>query len=86
MIQIRRFASQIRLFVAAMVCLICAAAAADDGSVGIVSKQVFTTQNFETFNGARIAEVNVGWEAYGQLNERKDNVVLITQQPCRRSL
>tara|TARA_R100000306_G_scaffold62535_1_gene72528 strand:- start:223540 stop:224748 length:1209 start_codon:yes stop_codon:yes gene_type:complete len=78
MIQIRRFASQIRLFVAAMVCLICAAAAADDGSVGIVSKQVFTTQNFETFNGARIAEVNVGWEAYGQLNERKDNVVLIT--------
>lgn len=47
-------------------------------SVGLVDKQVFTTQNFTTYNGQQIAEVKVGWEAYGALNEAKDNVILIT--------
>jgi homoserine O-acetyltransferase len=47
-------------------------------SVGLVDKQVFTTQNFTTYNGQQIAEVKVGWEAYGELNAAKDNVILIT--------
>lgn len=53
-------------------------AAADNNSVGLVSKQVFTTEDFTTFNGSEIPVVSVGWEAYGQLNANKDNVILIT--------
>ncbi|MEX2333429.1 MAG: hypothetical protein WD600_04170, partial [Pseudohongiella sp.] len=45
---------------------------------GLVEKQVFTTHNFTTYNGQQIAEVNVGWEAYGELNDTRDNVILIT--------
>ncbi|RUO18741.1 homoserine acetyltransferase [Aliidiomarina iranensis] len=44
----------------------------------LVEKQVFSTENFTTFGGETIAEVNVGWEAYGELNAEKDNAILIT--------
>src|SRR5690554_1928832 len=44
----------------------------------LVEKQTFTTKNFKTVSGKTIAEVTVGWEAYGELNEAKDNVILIT--------
>lgn len=44
----------------------------------LVEKQVFKTTDFVTFGGETIAEVQVGWEAYGQLNEERDNVILIT--------
>lgn len=44
----------------------------------LVSKQEFRTTNFTTFGGAVIPEVRVGWEAYGELNEAKDNAILIT--------
>ena len=44
----------------------------------LVEKQIFTTHDFATYNGQQIAEVNVGWEAYGELNATKDNVILIT--------
>ncbi|MDP2380045.1 MAG: homoserine acetyltransferase, partial [Pseudohongiella sp.] len=47
-------------------------------SLDLVQKQVFTTRDFQTFNGQQIAEVKVGWEAYGELNAAKDNVILIT--------
>ncbi|RUO37884.1 homoserine acetyltransferase [Aliidiomarina taiwanensis] len=43
-----------------------------------VTKQSFTTENFTTLGGEVIPEVQVGWEAYGELNEAKDNVILIT--------
>lgn len=43
-----------------------------------VEKQVFTTTDFEFFNGERIAEVQVGWQSYGELNDAKDNAILIT--------
>ncbi|MGX5915056.1 E22 family MetX-like putative esterase [Aliidiomarina sp. Khilg15.8] len=43
-----------------------------------VEKKVFTTHDFEFFNGERIAEVKVGWQSYGELNEAKDNAILIT--------
>jgi len=56
----------------------CMSSSLAQGSVGLVDKQVFTTSNFATLNGQQILEVNVGWEAYGELNEAKDNVVLIT--------
>jgi len=57
---------------------VCMSSSLAQGWVGLVDKQVFTTSNFATFNGQQIVEVNVGWEAYGELNEAKDNVVLIT--------
>src|SRR5690554_7918591 len=44
----------------------------------LVEKQTFTTKNFKTVSGETIATVKVGWEAYGELNEAKDNVILIT--------
>lgn len=43
----------------------------------LVEKQEFKTTNFTTFGGETIAEVRVGWEAYGELNEAKDNAILI---------
>ena len=44
----------------------------------LVEKQVFTIDRFTTFGGKHIERVNVGWEAYGELSEKKDNVILIT--------
>ena len=34
---------------------------------GIAEKQVFSMQDFTTQNGESIPELNVGWEAYGEL-------------------
>ena len=56
----------------------CMSASLANDSVGLVEKQVFSTQSFSTYNGQHIAEVSVGWEAYGELNAAKDNVILIT--------
>lgn len=47
-------------------------------SLPLVEKKEFVTTNFKTFGGEVIPEVRVGWEAYGELNENKDNVILIT--------
>lgn len=44
----------------------------------LVEKQRFTTHDFVTVGGQTIPEVTIGWEAYGQLNDAKDNVILIT--------
>jgi len=44
----------------------------------LVEKKSFTTKNFATVSGEVIPEVTIGWEAYGELNEAKDNVILIT--------
>jgi homoserine O-acetyltransferase len=44
----------------------------------LVEKQVFETENFVTLGGETIPQVRVGWEAYGALNEARDNVILIT--------
>ncbi|WP_447553906.1 E22 family MetX-like putative esterase [Vreelandella sp. EE22] len=45
---------------------------------GLVEKQTFELENFTTQNGETIPEVKVGWEAYGELNEARDNAILIT--------
>ena len=44
----------------------------------MVVKQRFETANFKTFNGETIKKVVVGWESYGKLNVKKDNVILVT--------
>ncbi len=48
------------------------------GYDGIVEKQVFEMGPYTTVGGDTIAEVRVGWEAYGELNEARDNAILIT--------
>ncbi|MCC5902576.1 MAG: homoserine O-acetyltransferase [Halomonas sp.] len=45
---------------------------------GIVEKQVFEMQEFTTQGGETIPELAVGWEAYGELNDARDNAILIT--------
>lgn len=44
----------------------------------LVQKQRFELASFTTQNGAQLKQVQVGWEAYGQLNADKSNVILIT--------
>jgi len=43
-----------------------------------VEKQSFTIDSYTTHGGETIKDIKVGWEAYGKLNEAKDNVILIT--------
>lgn len=45
---------------------------------GLVEKQVLEIENFQFFNGERIDYVRVGWQSYGELNEARDNAILIT--------
>ncbi|NEZ04025.1 homoserine O-acetyltransferase [Wenzhouxiangella sp. XN201] len=44
----------------------------------LVDKREFVTEDFTTFGGTTLPEVRVGWEAYGELNEDRSNVILIT--------
>lgn len=62
------------LLIVAAALLSCATAAAEDL---IVEKREFVTTDFTTFGGETIPEVRVGWEAYGELSEARDNVILI---------
>lgn len=55
--------------------LSCAPALAGDL---LVTKREFVTEDFTTFGGETIPEVRVGWEAYGELNEDRSNVILVT--------
>lgn len=43
----------------------------------LVEKNTFEMESFTTQGGVTIPDVKVGWEAYGELNEAKDNVILI---------
>jgi homoserine O-acetyltransferase len=43
----------------------------------IVEKKTFTMNRYTTINGETIRELQVGWEAYGTLNQARDNVILI---------
>ena len=44
----------------------------------LVKKQRFEMPSYTTFAGKTIKQLAVGWESYGNLNEDKDNVILIT--------
>lgn len=70
-----------KLVIPAMFALLqsaCVSSSLAQDAGALVAKQVFTTHDFTTYNGQQIEEVRVGWEAYGELNEAKDNVILIT--------
>ncbi|MEO1020227.1 MAG: homoserine O-acetyltransferase [Pseudomonadota bacterium] len=43
----------------------------------LVDKQSFTIEAFTTQSGETISDMTLGWEAYGTLNEAKDNAILI---------
>lgn len=43
----------------------------------LVEKRTFEMDSFTTQGGVTIPDVKVGWEAYGELSEAKDNVILI---------
>lgn len=45
---------------------------------GLVEKQIFEMDQYTTRGGETIAPLAVGWEAYGTLNEARDNAILIT--------
>lgn len=69
----------IRLLLLAASLLLSGICLADEASKPLlVTKQKFTLDNFQTFGGKNIAKVNVGWEAYGTLNQDKSNAILIT--------
>jgi len=44
----------------------------------LVDKRIFETRDFRTFGGEVIPQVRVGWEAYGELDEDRSNVILVT--------
>jgi homoserine O-acetyltransferase len=44
----------------------------------LVEKQSFTIESFATQSGETVPDMTLGWEAYGTLNETKDNAILIT--------
>ena len=44
----------------------------------IVEKKIFELGTYTTVGGATIKDLRVGWEAYGELNEARDNVILVT--------
>ncbi len=45
---------------------------------GVVEKMVFELPSYTTVGGETIANVRIGWESYGTLNEARDNAILIT--------
>ncbi len=69
-----RFAIKLAAGVTALVAITVASAQAYEP---LVEKQVFEIPSFQTFGGNEIKNVQVGWEAYGRLNESKSNVILI---------
>jgi homoserine O-acetyltransferase len=44
----------------------------------IVEKQSFTIGEFHTQSGETVKDMTLGWEAYGTLNDARDNVILVT--------
>ena len=64
---------------AGVVALAVAAAAAQPAAAyePIVEKKTFTMDSYTTINGETIRDLKVGWEAYGSLNQARDNVILI---------
>ncbi len=44
----------------------------------LVKKKHYRLQGFTTSNGQYLAEVDVGWESWGELNAQRNNVILVT--------
>jgi homoserine O-acetyltransferase len=45
---------------------------------GLVEKQTFELESMITAGGETIAPVRIGWESYGELNQARDNAIVIT--------
>ena len=54
------------------------AVAATAEEVLLTSKERFSMPSYTTVGGRTIKSLQVGWESYGELNQAKDNVILIT--------
>ena len=63
---------------AALVGLACTAARPAAAYDGIVEKKTFELASMITTGGETIAPVRIGWESYGELNQARDNAILIT--------
>jgi homoserine O-acetyltransferase len=48
------------------------------GYDGIVKRNEFRLPAYTTVSGKVIHDVRIGWESYGKLNAKKDNVILLT--------
>ncbi|MBI1892213.1 MAG: homoserine O-acetyltransferase [Burkholderiales bacterium] len=44
---------------------------------GLVEKRIFSLPSHTAVNGRTIKDVKIGWESYGQLNDARDNVILV---------
>jgi homoserine O-acetyltransferase len=62
---------------AALAAVVAAPSPAQEGSVRLVEKKVFTLPSYTTVGGRTLRDVKVGWEAYGALNAARDNVVIV---------
>ena len=58
-------------------CLLCAGLGASAFD-GVVQKQRFTIPAFTTAGGRTLKQVQFGYETYGTLNAKRDNVILVT--------
>ncbi|MCE8018467.1 homoserine O-acetyltransferase [Halomonas sp. MCCC 1A17488] len=67
-----------RLAAPPLVALLLCASASALGWDELVEKQVFEMETYTSTGGETIAPLRIGWEAYGELNEAKDNAILIT--------
>ena len=54
------------------------AVAATAEEILLTSKERFSMPSYTTVGGRTIKSLQVGWESYGELNQAKDNVILIT--------
>jgi homoserine O-acetyltransferase len=70
-------AALLRLSAAVAVLAAVAAVQPAAGYEPLVEKKTFSMDSYTTVNGETIQDVRVGWEAYGQLNAERDNVILI---------
>ncbi len=66
-----------RRIVGCAVLLVLILAAPVFGYDGPVDKKVFSMPAYTTVGGQTIKDVRIGYETYGTLNARKDNVILI---------
>lgn len=71
------FTSYIRAALLTLIVLATGPVWAQGGSVGIVEKKVFTMPSYTTVGGQALANVKIGWEAYGTLNAARDNAIVV---------
>ena len=60
-----------------------------EGSVGLIETKYFTfadsENKFQMDNGLELGPITVAYETYGELNEARDNVLLVSHALFRHS-